>query len=155
MHTPTVRRQGRNLLLLLGSLLFLVQVTDAQRVIASLGTRLKNLHNNRSGSKKANGKYTVQGEENERPTFFESFESFAQESNTELFVAGLVLMITIYLLSFRSMTKSQKEDGESVSLSTRRMRHIHFLFRLVQNYMFCKQLMRGANVPFCERFNTL
>jgi hypothetical protein len=85
-----------------------VQVADAQRVIASLGTRLKRLHN-KSGSKKIEGDYIVQGEERTAPTVTEYLESFVQENNVELFVAGSVLMITIYLLSFWNKTKQQKE----------------------------------------------
>jgi hypothetical protein len=104
------------------SLLFLVQVADAQRVIASLGTRLKRLHN-KSGSKKIEGDYVVRGEEGAAPTVVEYLESFAQENNVELFVAGSVLMITIYLLSFWNKTKQQK--GEEGEFSHRR--DVHFL----------------------------
>jgi hypothetical protein len=112
MSIPTFRRQGCHqrralaLLLVVATFQCLVQVVDSQRVIASLGTRLKRFHN-KSGSKKTGGEYFVQGEE--KPS---TFESLFQENNVEIGIAGSVLMITIYLLSFCNKTKQQKEEGE-------------------------------------------
>lgn len=92
-------------------LVLAVQVGDAQRVIASLGSKLKRL-NNKNGSKKSDGDYIVKGKGKEMPVVLSSFELFVQESSVELYIAGSVLLATLYLLSFWNKRKAQKGEGE-------------------------------------------
>ena len=90
--------------------LAVAQFANGQRVIASLGTKLKRLHNKSTRSKKSGDGYVIEGEE-EKPTAAEFLEKLlAQENNVELFVAFSVLMVTIYLLSFWNKTTQKKEE---------------------------------------------
>ena len=92
-------------------LICLVQKTNGQRVIASLGTKLKHLKSQRKSQPVAGSEYVVEGEE--ISNLFHEYLSPLRQSNIfgTFFTFGLIT-ITLFFFSFYNNSKSRGKEGE-------------------------------------------
>ena len=100
----------RNKLLFISLLGLLVQVANAQRAIAALGSKLK-----RFGGKSTNGKYIVEGE-NKALSYYDYFLGLFQDTvhdwEAAVFLVCCAVLGTIYLMAASSITPTKMDEGE-------------------------------------------
>lgn len=103
---------AHKLLLVATALMLVVVAVDAQRAVTSLGARWKKLQNrNRSSRKKDSDGYVIEGEvERKQLQGLIIYLSFLFQEHTEIFVSGVVLVVTILLSLWRG--SSMEKDGE-------------------------------------------
>ena len=84
-------------LLLISTILLLcmLQDVDGQRVIASLGTKLKRLNSQRRNSRSLDGKHTVEGEGEKLSQNYSDYLYSFNQINVEIVFAFVVVSITL------------------------------------------------------------
>ena len=120
-HSPNINKSSRHcnlVFVVLFLLLSLVQISNGQRVIASLGSRLKRRGKTKN---KLTGQYIVEGEESaetrNQTNIFSDYMDFyfpAENDQKQVFVASAVVIVSICLLSFWNMKRQKEKEGESL-----------------------------------------
>jgi hypothetical protein len=87
---------------------FLPLVANGQRVISSLGAKLKR----KTVSSGSQGDHVIQGEDNTSAIIFADWTSVVQDKKVEFFIAGIIVMVTSYLFARRSKPEAKGEEGE-------------------------------------------
>lgn len=111
---------SRFLLISIILLLCMLQDVDGQRVIASLGTKLKRLNSQRRNSRSLDGKHTVEGEGEKLSQNYSDYLYSFNQINVEIVFAFVVVSITLIFFSYYK-SKSSEKEGEWC--------FIHFVYR--------------------------
>ena len=111
---------SRFLLISIILLLCMLQDVDGQRVIASLGTKLKRLNSQRRNSRSLDGKHIVEGEGETFSQHYSDYLYLFNQNNIEIVFAFVVVSITLIFFSYYK-SKSSEKEGEWC--------FIHFVYR--------------------------
>jgi hypothetical protein len=102
-------------LLFILQLFCLAQVCSGQRVITSLGTRLKRLRNKSQGnSRNDDREYIVEGEEEPAPKYDFPFTFYDREMDKTSILALAVGSVTLFIFALYNNSKSREQEGEWV-----------------------------------------